>query len=144
MPRRSLTKVTESSMGMRTPAFVGTLFFLGVFVVGGAIMIGRSDSGQINVAATIQSNNQAVIDAGGTVEETVGTLPESLRNLPNGGLVPTDNVPEPILNPTPETGSTTATTPDTEGDSNVSTETATEPQAESVTEEGAPVTEEIQ
>lgn len=92
---------------MGTPAFVGILLVLGVIVFGAAVFIGRSDSGQINVSATIQNSNQAIIDAGGDIKDTVGNISEELRNMPNGGLVSSENQEVQTVKEETQTGSST-------------------------------------
>ena len=105
-----------------TPAFVGGIFVSLVAIVAGAVFIGKSDNGQINVNATIQSSNQANIDAGGDVANNVALVREDLRNMPNGGLIPQENQPAPEAPPadvgtttgesatsTPESGSASST-----------------------------------
>lgn len=71
-----------------TPAFVASLVFAGIVVIGGAVMIGRSDSGQINVSATINESNQQLSPDGTAQNAQVNAVPEAFKNMPNGGLVP--------------------------------------------------------
>ena len=126
--RRTIREAREQ---MGTPAFVGILFFFGIIVAVSAILIGRSDSGQINVSATIQNSNQAIIDAGGSIEDTIGNIPENLRNMPNGGLVSSENQELQLPPPEVETGtstegrvsSTTGTTTQVIGDAPITNET---------------------
>ncbi len=70
--------------------FFGGIVVLGIIVVGGAIFIGRSDSGQINVSATIQESNQTQSAEGG---EQVQAVSQTFQNMPNGGLVPQESQP---------------------------------------------------
>lgn len=104
-----------------TPAFIGGIFGSLVVIVIGTVMIGKSDTGQINVNAAIQTSNQANIDAGGDPANNVNLVREDLRNMRNGGLVPQENQPETPAPEAPQTeqGTTTestdtaSTTPDT-------------------------------
>lgn len=100
-----------------TPAFVGGIFISLVVIVVGAVLIGKSDNGQINVNAAIQSSNQANIEAGGDPANNVALVREDLRNMPNGGLIPQENQPAPEAPPV-DTGTTTdasaSSTPESE------------------------------
>ncbi len=78
----------QNKRRMSTPAFIVSILALSFVVIGGAVFIGKSDQGQINVNAAIQSSNQKNIDAGGNSNNTIGTVPEVFRNMPNGGLEP--------------------------------------------------------
>jgi hypothetical protein len=69
-------------------SFYVRLFMVGFVVLGGAVLIGRSDSGQINVASTIQNSNDAAVEAGGDPADSIATTPSAFKNMPNGGLVP--------------------------------------------------------
>ncbi len=102
----------------------------GFVIAVAAFFIGRSDTGPINVASTIQSANQEMIDAGGNPIDSVATAPESLRNLPNGGLVPADPnaAPTPAPEPTPEDPA--STTPEGGGEREVSAENTDRPEGE--------------
>lgn len=104
--KKTIGDDARSKMG--TPAFVSALLVGGIAVIVGAFFIGRSDTGQINVAATIQTSNE---QGGG---EAVGVVPEAFRNLPNGGLVPAENqeTPPPAIPETVTDATTTATTTD--------------------------------
>ncbi len=101
-----------------TPAFVGGIFGSIAVIIVGAVLIGKSDNGQINVNATIQNSNQANIDAGGDPSNNVALVREDLRNLPNGGLIPQENQPETPA-PAPEA------TQNDQGTTTESTDTAT-------------------
>ncbi len=105
--KKTITEKRRNKMG--TPAFVVSVMFFGVLVIVGAFFIGKSDTGQINVAATIQNSNQ---ENGG--EAAVGVVPEAFRNMPNGGLVPAENQdPQPPVEevaPPTDAATTTATT----------------------------------
>ena len=76
---------------MGTPAFLSVLVLTGIVIIIGAIFIGKSDEGQIDVSATIRNSNQANIDANGDPNNNIGTVSDALRNMPNGGLVPQEN-----------------------------------------------------
>ncbi len=111
--RKVISEDTRRRMG--TPAFAVSLIVGAVVVVVGTFFIGKSDSGQINVAATIQNSNQMNTDAQGDPANNVGVVPEALRNMPNGGLVPAENQdvpPPPVAPEVEENATTTATTTD--------------------------------
>ncbi len=116
MPKRVVT--TESgSRKMGTPAFVGALALAGIVIIGGAIFLGRSDSGEINVAAAIQNSNQAAIENGGDPNNQIETTSEAFRNMPNGGLVPSGSSPQPQAEtPVEETEAPTTTEATEEGE----------------------------
>ncbi len=115
MATRKLTEQNTKRIG--TPAFVGGLIVAGFVVIGGAVFIGKSDDGQINVSATIQNSNQANIEAGNDINDNVGVVPEAFRNKPNGDLVSQQNqgagTPPPEVVPDESPDTTTATTADT-------------------------------
>jgi hypothetical protein len=83
---------------MSNGRYIAIIVVIGIILIIGAVMLGKSDDGQININQAINSANQANIEAGIT-GETVNTTPANLRNLPNGGLVPKDIVERP---PSPE------------------------------------------
>lgn len=90
------------------PAFMIGMLLLGIFVVAGAVLLGRSDTGQIDVAATVR--NAAPTE--GEQAHTVNVPSEAFRNMTNGGLVPQDADTDlaPASVPEATTASTTATT----------------------------------
>ena len=103
MTRR--THISEKGIG--TPAFIGTVLGLGILIIGAAVLIGRSDSGQINVGAAVESSNQA-----NPGNAQVAPVREAFKNLPNGGLVPTGGS-EPQAAPAPvPTAEDTPTAPE--------------------------------
>ncbi len=119
MPRVSKKQIEEpTSVRSGTPAFVAILFFVGIFVTGGAIMIGRSDTGEIDVTSTINQAN--VTNAENGTGEHVNAGNPALQKLPNGGLVVAENQPPAT---TPVTETVTGTTTDTTSDSGTSTST---------------------
>lgn len=68
--------------------FYGGLFGVALLLVGGAIMFGQSDKGQIDVSAAIANSNaerQAAADASGETAPVIAPPPVS--TAPNGGLV---------------------------------------------------------
>lgn len=71
-------------------AFYAILLVVGVMVVGGAVMIGKSDSGAIDVSATISQANQVNRENNTGIEQVNVPNPQ-LQNMPNGGLVPAEN-----------------------------------------------------
>ena len=109
-PRASIKNAKEK---MGTPAFIGGVLTIGLLAIGGAIFIGTSDDGQINVTAAIQNSNQANTDAGGDASGNVEAIPETFKNMPNGGLVSQGEQPvPPVAEQVPEesvieTGTTT-------------------------------------
>ena len=126
---------TESSAGdgQRSLApFIAIGFF--ALVVGVSVFLGLSDSGQINVADTLQQKRDS-----GTDEER-----EQLKNIPvqnnkpkvkDGGLVPTTDVNPQVLVPTPaDSASSTASSTDA---SATSTEAVADEGGEVPTEETA-------
>lgn len=123
--------VTGDVSRMGTPTFVGIVVIVGIIIVTGAIFIGKSDTGEINVAEKIQNSNQANREANGDLSGNVNTVPEALRDLPNGGLVPqgstaTENQPPTDQvqgDATSETSTTTETTNLPEGSETPQTDT---------------------
>ena len=90
-----------------TPAFIAGVLGLGVLVIGGAILLGRSDGGQINISQVVDEAQQAQIDQGGEVTD-INVPSQAFQNMPNGGLVPSDNqtTPESVLPETEVSSST--------------------------------------
>lgn len=107
MARKSDTE--EGRVASRkTAAFVAWTIFAGVLVVVGSVYLGKSDNGQIDVAATIGQSNQAIVDGGGDQSGIVDVVPQTFQDMPNGGLVAQESngeqaEPEPVV----DTGSTT-------------------------------------
>ena len=104
---------------MGNPAFIAGVIVIGIITIVGAVFIGKSDSGEINVSAAIQSSNQANNAEGGDTSKNVETVPEAFRNMTNGGLVPQENQPEPqVVEPVPtqDISSSTATSTPVEGE----------------------------
>ena len=121
MPRKSAdTKKSEGGeKNSRTVVLAGVLL-LGVVVTAGAIMWGRSDTGQIDVSATIQnSQNTAVRDENTPPPPPV--ISNELSEMRNGGLVPQtgDSVLAPTPAPVPDSvaSSTASTTEENTGGS---------------------------
>ena len=124
-PRASVKKVAITEKGLRTPTFIGAVLLAGALVIGGAIFLGKSDNGEIDVTAAIQNSNQANTDAGGDASGNVEAIPDTFKNMTNGGLVPQENQPEPV--PEVATQGEASTTPDTsEAQNQESSETSTE------------------
>lgn len=138
-------KVTEQAQSKRmtTPAFVASVLGVGVLVIVGAILIGKSDNGQINVTAAIEQSNKANIEAYGEGATQVETVPDEFKNMPNGGLVPQEN--QTAETPTPTevgAGTTTDAIPNDSASSTVSMEQSdisTQGTTEVSSDEGAPV-----
>lgn len=102
MAGRRPTKAVERVETSILSSFYVRLLIVGVIVLGGAFFIGTSDSGQINVASTIQSSNEAAVEAGGDPADNVPTAPSAFQSMPNGGLVPADPNAQPAPAPEPE------------------------------------------
>ena len=86
--------------------FYVRLALVGIILVGGALYIGQLDQGEINVAQTIEEARATGND--GMSADNVASIPESFRNMPNGGLVPQDpNAVPPTPQPEPEPATTT-------------------------------------
>ena len=60
MPRKVVREDVQiqSVRDRRSPAFFAALLVVCVIVIGGAILLGKSDSGQINVQTAIDTANQ--------------------------------------------------------------------------------------
>lgn len=101
------TRRTKAVERVETPVFLsfyGKLIGVGVFVLAVAFFIGTRDSGQININGVITASNAERAenpDMSAEGVQNVAAIPESLRNLPNGGLVPAD--PNLVATPQPET-----------------------------------------
>jgi len=119
-------------------AYISIFIVIGAVLIFGSIMLGKSDNGEIDVSSTIESSNQANIDSGGDAKDNVGTIPNALKDLPNGGLVPQDSqdtiiAPDPKPSIDENSASGTASSTDLEEDSldteeEVSEETPEEPE----------------
>ncbi len=136
---RSKENADTSKQKVSTPVFVIGILVATLVVVIGAIYIGKSDSGEIDVTSAINNSNQINREANGDSSADIGTVPDTFRNLPNGGLVPDGNVP-----PVPQVPvEVSTTTEDLENSENASTTTdgdttdteAPESSAEASTEE---------
>ncbi len=79
----------------RPVAFVVWAGILTIVVVGGAIYLGKSDEGQIDVTSAIQTSNQNRIETGDTSIAEVNAVPEVFQSQTNGGLVPQGETPAP-------------------------------------------------
>lgn len=107
----------------RTPLILAGIIVFGLIATGGAIVWGTSDTGQINVSATI-SNSQNLEEGKQAAQPTT---PEQ-QALPNGGLVPSDS---PAPTPAPVVEETGTSTEDTETAAEGSVDETPEPDAES-------------
>lgn len=99
---------------------IGSVLGLGILVIGGAVMLGRSDSGVIDVSATITRSNITQSAEGGD-GTSVPVVPSEFSNMPNGGLVPQRNqgavdTPPPAPAPTERASSSDAATEDARGE----------------------------
>ncbi len=120
--------IENSKNRMSTPAFISSVIGVGFVIVIGAIIIGRSDKGQINVTATIQEANEKNTEAQGNSNGNVENVPEVFRSLPNGGLQPQAPQPEsqqPIV-VEPVASTTEATSTVTEGEATTETSPSVE------------------
>ncbi len=107
MPRA--TKNQSHDTSRKGYGFIVSVIGAGCVVIGLAVFLGTSDSGQIDVTSAIESSNQARQEAGEPVSEAVSTIPEAFRNKTNGGLVPQDapaQAEEPQAEPEPVATST--------------------------------------
>jgi hypothetical protein len=118
MPRKTgAIKKSENSEKSSLTVLVAVVLVVGVVATVGSVMWGRSDTGQIDVSATIQnSQNEGEQD-----ENTppAAPPPNELSEMPNGGLVPQsgESVPPPTPPPTPNpAASSTASTSPEAGD----------------------------
>ncbi|MFZ2253235.1 MAG: hypothetical protein WAW13_03630 [Minisyncoccia bacterium] len=129
-PRASIKNAKEK---MGTPAFIGGVLTVGLLAIVGAVFIGTSDDGQINVTAAIQNSNQANTDAGGDASGNVEAIPETFKNMPNGGLVSQGEQPAPpVVEQAPEESISETGTTTSESDVATTTE-AVQGEGESVT-----------
>lgn len=134
-PRRRRTSPTKSVAStsipltaeatqrrIKSPAFVLMIVGLGIVVVGGAVFLGRSDNGQIDVVAAVQKAGTITDENGTVIDSTVA--PATYQNMPNGGLVPQDGSVHPAP-PAPTEATTTATSTD-EGTATTTSDTPAE------------------
>ncbi len=103
------TSVYKTKERIGNPLFIIGISVIGIGVIAGAIFLGKSDNGEIDVSAAIQSSNQANIEAGGDASKNVEVIPDVFKDMPNGGLVPQENQPaQEIVEAVPaETASST-------------------------------------
>ncbi len=116
----------QTAKRMSTPAYISLLVTATVIVIVGAVFLGKSDSGVINVNSAIQNSNQTDDDASNNVE----VVPPAFQNMVNGGLVPQENqpttpAPAPVVEAT-TTASTTEEVPEAEGETAPTPDTGTE------------------
>lgn len=127
---------------VKSPTFMLGILGLGLLVAVGAILLGRSDTGQIDVAATVR-NAGTVTDANGNQVAPVNVPAEEFRNMPNGGLVPQDPNAAPAPEPIPTEVATTtedgtaSTTPESHEAPETPEENVEEPETETPAEETA-------
>jgi hypothetical protein len=101
--------VSDSSRRMGNPAFIASLIMATVAVFVAAVFIGKSDSGEIDVSAAIQSSNQSGVDAEGNPVGQVNASTDAFRDMPNGGLVAQEQQP---ATPPPEVPAETSSSTD--------------------------------
>jgi len=142
MPRKTVViKNTENPPSRIKTVLVGSGLLVGLALTVGAIVWGRSDTGQIDVSATIVSSRSEV-DENGVTTLTPNTSNE-LAEMPNGGLLPQggDTVPAPeppiIVDSTASTSASTTVSSTTEE----SSETLPEEDGEAVDEEETTISE---
>ncbi len=139
MPRKEGSKPVEVDRSPRSYGGVG-LLAVGLLLVGGTIFWARSDTGMIDVSATI-ANSQANRNTEAGVDDNAPAFPAQVppeyASKPNGGLQAqggdVSRPPEPEPVPT-ETGTSTASTTDdisenAEGDTTSPETTSTTPES---------------
>lgn len=104
--------------------FIGGLVALGIIVVVGAVLLGKSDQGEINVSATIATSNSKAVERG---EKPIPERPP-YADLPNGGLVGKGKTDTPT--PPPPVVEDTATSTESGTSSPENTDETTEPSTE--------------
>ncbi len=152
MPRKAASPKPVEIDRPRVPVALAIVAFIGISLTIGAIIWGHSDTGAIDVSATISNSQYAadVIESGGA---PVGAPAQQYVDLPNGGLQPQGGEvvppPQPEV-PPEETSSTTATTTEdgteagTEEESDTeTTETETTTESEPAQPETSPETDTI-
>jgi hypothetical protein len=122
--RRTATTVSPPET-RRSPWFVLSLFLGGAAIAGGAVWIGHTDSGKIDVSATII---EATMNSSAEGEPAPAVpLPTATSQLPNGGLIgigqSTDAVPTVPVSESVSPSTATST------DAATSTESVPEPAA---------------
>lgn len=115
IPTSSKSTSTSSKAVRRssTPAFIAGVLITGIIVIVGAIVVGRSDKGEIDVNKAIEKSNQANRESGNTAA-VVETVPDQFKDMPNGGLVPQEGQPpaeQQSSDTSTTTGNTASTTP---------------------------------
>lgn len=135
MPRAVKARPVEVER-KKAPLYIIGVLFLGVLITGGTILWAKSDTGQIDVSATIANSRVSSGEAG--VGDNAPPLPEQAReaytSLPNGGLqAQGGTVAAPAPEPEPAlTASTTASSTEqtTEGDGAQDGENVSDSEAE--------------
>ncbi len=131
MPRISKkTVASEHSVSSETLTFFAILVVLGILIIGGAVMVGKSDGGVINVPDTIDQANKTNRENDTGIEQ-VNAGSNAFQNMPNGGLVPAEHQP-PKKAPVTEIEQTGTSTEATQDSATTTPEGATE---ESVSDE---------
>jgi hypothetical protein len=151
MPRKATTQRSVTLDRPRIPVALISIVFVGILVTVGAIMWGRSDTGVIDVSATISNSQYVTENAGNADVAQVPAPTQQYVDMPNGGLVAaeggSDTPPAPVLPDPSLTASSTATTTtegDTESGENTEATTTTDGageatlDTEATTEEAAP------
>lgn len=109
MQRREITPNERKAM------MIGGFIFFGIVIVGGSILLGRSDKGVIDVSAAIQNANQQRREAATETGEKVKDIAvpnAQTAGKPNGGLVGTGKPTPPPPPPEPPASSTASSTED--------------------------------
>lgn len=138
MPRVGSQKTRKSSGPNFDYKLFGGIAAIGLITIAGSFFLARSDSGEINVAATITTSNQERAESGDTTAPT--PVPKN-NDKPFGGLISTGKEEPPKPKPEPEVeGSATTTDAATSTEEATSTEggETTEPEATETTTEETP------
>jgi hypothetical protein len=138
MPRKAAAsqKAVELDRSPRTPIMLAIIVMLGIGLTMGAIGWGRSDTGQIDVSATIANSQYVSDNAADSNLPPIAVATQQFIDMPNGGLVasPVGENPAPQT-PTEEVTVEDTTTTGEEG------EGAVEPESTEGDGEGEPVVE---
>jgi hypothetical protein len=115
MPRKAASPKPVEIDRPRLPIALAVVAVVGVSLTVGAILWGRSDTGAIDVSATIANSQYAAdtLEAGGA---PVGAPAQEYVDLPNGGLQPQGQNTVPAPPPPEPVPASPATSTEEEGD----------------------------
>jgi hypothetical protein len=131
MPRRTVTPRKSVELDRsRAPLMLAALLVVGLGLTAGAIAWGKSDAGEINVAATINNSHSEELEKGESIQQSAA--PEHAA-LPNGGLVAEEGNTTPPPRPTAEETASTSE-PEVQTETVPSEEAATATDAEGTDE----------